>query len=94
MQWWRWFSLADFASHLVRAIVCDQFYCTPAGSCPHVQLTTDQGIVSIPTYEFMSKLVGADYEDRWDEMGWAIFIMVLIMLSVILIHKTLNWQRR
>ena len=42
----------------------------------------------------MKVQVGADYPGRWGEMGWAIFIMCLIVMSAVYVHRAFNWQKR
>jgi hypothetical protein len=94
-DWWRWFSYADFAAHIVRAITVDQFQCgDPTGAtCPTVTVTTAAGTMTVPTYLFMQQQVGITYGDRWRELGIAAGIVGAIMAATMLLHR-LNWQRR
>ena len=93
--WWRWFSLLDFAAHLVRAMTVDQFYCdTSVPGCPQIVVASSAGPMNVYAYDFMRQQVGVDYGQRWGEMGWAIFIMCLIVASAVVVHRALNWQRR
>jgi ABC-type multidrug transport system permease subunit len=92
--WWRWFSLIDFAAHAVRAITTSQFYCDVSDpSCPNISVPTSMGPVQVPTYTYMSQLVGVKYEDRGAELGYATLIVFGVMLGAVAAHF-INWQRR
>jgi preprotein translocase subunit SecD len=94
-DWWRWFSYADFASHIVRALTVDQFHCDDAtgATCATITVTTASGAMTLPTYMYMQQEVGATYGDRWRELGIAAGIVGAIMAATVLLHR-LNWQRR
>jgi ABC-type multidrug transport system permease subunit len=93
--WWRWFSLIDFAAHAVRAITTSQFHCdnSDPSSCPQISVPTSMGPIQVPTYTYMSQLVGATYEDRGAELGYSALIVFGIMLGAAAAHY-INWQRR
>jgi len=91
--WWKWMMYADFAFHLLRGMVADQFLCT-ALPCPTMTVSTPFGDATVSIQDTMITVTGSDYAGRAREMGIALGILGGFCLAVLASYRVFNWQTK
>ena len=91
---WRGLGYAVPTSHALRALATDQTYCA-GPACPTISVVGAGGSTSrVTQYAFVSGFLGATWQQRWDNIGWAALAAGVMLLISVTALRFINHQRR